>query len=189
MSLEETDIQAVLAGGSPAAARFLADLKQLVFRIARRQYRFSPEDSEDVLAQLIEKLWENDGDALRRWRGDSPLPIYLAVVANRFCLMRLRTRKRSIEAHDDDEAERVPAPAAADPVLARERWAACRAALERLAERDRRIIEMRYLADLGYDEIVSGLGGTHGAARKALHTALDRLRADLRRNAPDFFGG
>jgi RNA polymerase sigma factor (sigma-70 family) len=162
-------------------------VKSLVFRIAQRQYRFSREDAEDVLAQMLEKLWENDGDALRRWRGESPLETYLAVVANRFCLMRIRARKRLRETQTDD-ADRVPAAASEDPLLGRERWEACRAALARLSERDRQIIEMRYRSDLDYDQIVSRLSFvTAGAARKALHTALERLRVELRRSAPEFF--
>lgn len=186
MSLEETDIRAVLRGDSVAAERFLADLKTLVFRIARRQYRFSLEDAEDVLAQMLEKLWDDDGDALRRWRGESPLETYLAVVANRFCLMRIRARKRSLEMEEDD-TDRVPAATSEDPLIGRERWEACRAALSRLAERDRHIIEMRYQSDLDYEQIVSRLGLSAGAARKALHTALARLRVELRRSAPEFF--
>ena len=186
MSLQETDIRAVLGGDSAAAERFLADLKTLVFRIARRQYRFSLEDSEDVLAQMLEKLWDNDGDALRRWRGDSPLETYLAVVANRFCLMRMRARKRVPET-DEHDADRLPSAPIPDPVIGRERWEACRAALERLSERDRQIIEMRYRSDLDYKQIVAQLGLTPGAARKALHTALERLRVELRGSAPEFF--
>jgi len=187
VSLRDFDLQALLNGEAAAEGRFLAALKGLVFRIARNQYRFAPADSEDVLGQIVEKLWKNDREALRRWRNDSPLETYLAVVANRFCLMRMRAAKRAPSPAGLEELDAIPARAT-DPEAAVERWEACKAALAALPGRDRDIIEMRYLSGLEYEEIVARLGISHGAARKALHTALERLRAELRRRAPEFFG-
>lgn len=188
MSLRDFDLGALLNADAAAETRFLAELKDLVFRISRRQYRFSQPDSEDLLAQILEKLWKNDREALRRWRNDSPLETYLAVVTNRFCLMRLRSAKRSPLAAEFEGVGTTAAVAPADAGDAVERWELCQAALAGLPLRDRRIIEMRYLSGLEYGDIVTRLGLTHGAARKALHTALERLRNELRRRAPEYFG-
>jgi RNA polymerase sigma factor (sigma-70 family) len=188
MSLRDFDLHALLSGQAASEALFLAALKDLVFRIARNQYRFAPADAEDLLGQIVEKLWRNDREALRRWRNDSPLETYLAVVTNRFCLMRLRAAKRAPSTSGLETLESLPAGASSQAGAVAERWESCKSALAALPERDRSLIEMRYLSGLEYDEIVARLGISHGAARKALHTALERLRVELRRRAPDLFG-
>jgi len=188
VSLQDFNLQSLLDADSAAETRFLAELKDLVFRISRRQYRLSHPDSEDVLAQILEKLWKNDREALRRWRNDSPLETYLAVVTNRFCLMRLRSAKRLPPTTGIEELESIAALAPSDTGESIERWKRCKEALAGLPDRDRRIIEMRYLSGLEYDAIMTQLGISHGAARKALHAALERLRNELRRQAPEYFG-
>lgn len=51
--------------------------------------------------------------------------------------------------------------------------------VDRLPERQRQVIYLRYRADLAYEEIGQTLGITAGAARSHAATALERLRAEL----------
>jgi RNA polymerase sigma factor (sigma-70 family) len=189
VSLADIDLRKVLDGHGPSTERFVAELKARALAIARRQYRFSQPESEDVAAQVAMRLWQNDLEALRRFRGEAPLETYLAVVVNRECLMRLRARRRS----PVDAVDSLPAGAAVDPpedrAEARQRWEACAAALARLGERDRSIIGLRYVEGLDYPAIVARLGISNGAARKALHTALQRLRAEILSRSPELLGG
>ena len=52
-------------------------------------------------------------------------------------------------------------------------------ALERLDERDRELVALRYGADLTAKQIAAQLGMTTNAVEVALHRALRRLRAEL----------
>jgi RNA polymerase sigma factor (sigma-70 family) len=187
VAVEESDLEGLLGGNEAATKRFFEGVRSLTVGIARRHYRFTGDEAEETAAEVQAKLWSDDRLALRRWRGECPLSTYLAVVANRFCLMRKRRQARSPETAFEVEPDSTPAPPAADTVDLARRWDACRDALSTLPERDRAIVSMRYLEDLEYDEISGRLGISHGAARKALHDALARLRAALRWRAPGLF--
>ena len=64
-----------------------------------------------------------------------------------------------------------------------------REAREALPERDRRLIQLRFVEDKDYDAITAELELSPGAARKAVHTAIARLRERLRQLAPELFRG
>lgn len=61
-------------------------------------------------------------------------------------------------------------------VLATVEQADLHAALKRLNERDRELLEMRYSQDLSQAEIARKLGIPEGTAKIRLHRARDRLR-------------
>ena len=51
--------------------------------------------------------------------------------------------------------------------------------VDRLPDRQRQVIYLRYRADLAYEEIGQALGITAGAARSHAAQAVERLRAAL----------
>lgn len=61
-------------------------------------------------------------------------------------------------------------------VLAAVELAPLHAAMKRLNERDRELLEMRYSQDLSQAEIARKLGIPEGTAKVRLHRARDRLR-------------
>jgi RNA polymerase sigma-70 factor (ECF subfamily) len=83
-------------------------------------------------------------------------------------------------------AQQVP-PAEHDPtcvepldwLLARERSQWVRVALERLANRDREILMLKYAENWSYQQIAEHLGVSHSAVEARLHRARARLRAEL----------
>jgi RNA polymerase sigma factor (sigma-70 family) len=60
-----------------------------------------------------------------------------------------------------------------------------RAALQRLPERQRRVLVLRYYAGLSYEEVAGVIGGTPGAARVVAHRAVKVLR-ELLGSVADF---
>ena len=64
----------------------------------------------------------------------------------------------------------------ADGVATRE---TLRTAIERLPERQRLAIILRYLADLPVDDVAAAMGCAPGTVKSTLHTALARLHVDL----------
>ncbi len=182
MSLSEVDLRSVLAGDAAATEHFVSELRALASKISGGRYRLFDEDAQDVLAQVLLKLWENDREALRRWRNECSLETYLSVVVHRQCLMRLRGQRRSPIAQAEVDPDSIASEPVRDLVERQQEWHTCRDALARLSRRDREIIELRYLEDLEYEQIVARLGITPGAARKALHAALGRLRAKMKKH-------
>ena len=57
-----------------------------------RSFPLSPEDKEDVAAQVLLKIVEHDYAALRQFRGKSSLAAYLTVIARRTCVNELASR-------------------------------------------------------------------------------------------------
>lgn len=78
-------------------------------------------------------------------------------------------RERLLEAHGGTEAFEAPEPLALDA----ERLARC---LEALAERERSVVTLSFLADKPGDEVAQALGLTAGNVRVIRHRALARLR-------------
>ena len=54
-----------------------------------------------------------------------------------------------------------------------------RTAIDRLPERQRLAIVLRYLADLPVDDVAAAMGCAAGTVKSTLHTALARLHIDL----------
>ena len=187
--LDSIDHRKLLGDDRATVASFLGELKRLTLWIARRRYRFTDDGAEEILLEVVGKLWDKDKAALRAWRGDGSLSTYITSIVHRCCLMELRKRKRRdgelpVEQLDVFPAEREPAAIEAEQLRQ-----TCARALADLPERDQGLIHMRFVEERGYDEITASLEISHGAARKAVHTAVRRLREKMQGIAPEFFGG
>lgn len=140
----------------------------------------SAADAEEAAQDGFVKAWA----ALGRFRPGAPFrPWLLAIVANEARSRRRATGRRRASF---DHAARDPtwtaggaAPSAEEAVLADEGRAALLGALRRLSERDRVVIEMRYLLDLSEREMAAALGCRPGTVKSRLSRAVDRLRAGV----------
>jgi RNA polymerase sigma-70 factor (ECF subfamily) len=126
--------------------------------------------AEDVTAQAFERAYR------RRSRYDarrgSPRAWLFGIVRNA-ALDELRKRKRAATAQMP-EPNPEPAPDEAAE-LAAERDAV-RAALQRLAPRDREVIALKYHAELSNTELAAVLGVSPTNAGTLLHRAMTKLR-------------
>jgi RNA polymerase sigma-70 factor (ECF subfamily) len=153
--------------------------QQLAFRTAF-VLAGSAADAEEAVQDAFVKAWR----ALERFRPGAPFrPWLLAIVAN-----EARTRRRAATrrrgwteraAWDAHAAGDDVGPSAEVAVLDRERRALLLDAVERLPERDRTAIELRYLLDLSEDEMAAALGCRRGTVKSRLSRALARLRAQI----------
>src|SRR5207253_299220 len=69
----------------------------LVYHVVRhtadlRSFPLTAEDTEDIAAQVLLQVVENDYAALRQFRGHSSLATYLTVIARRTCVHELARR-------------------------------------------------------------------------------------------------
>lgn len=185
--LDEIDHRKLLNEDRQTVDRFLVGLEALALRIARQQYRFRPDEAEDILLDVLRKLWDADKAALRAWRGEGSLRTYLTAIVHRFCLMELRRRRRRVVESTTEELDGFHARHQPPPLEQQQLRSVYRQAANELPSRDRRLIQMRFVEELDYPAITAELGISHGAARKAVHTALNRLRERMREIAPELF--
>jgi RNA polymerase sigma-70 factor (ECF subfamily) len=139
---------------------------RVCLRLAYR-YASNPSEAEDIAQDALLRAWRHrsslrDSDRRNQWLA--------TIVRNEAFREHARVRPdptASIEEQEGAEDRRV---------VATVELADLRAALKRLNERDRDLLEMRYSQDLSQAEIARKLGIPEGTAKVRLHRARDRLR-------------
>ena len=168
--------------------RFLSLLYHVIGYTAHlRSVRVSPEDKEDIAAEVLLKIVENDFHILREFRGHASLATYLTVIARRIAMRELARRQKvkdSISRGDVRflEAEPDDAPAAAKGI---ERLEEVEKLLKRLNGREREIVRLYYFEGRTYEEIstatdvpVNTIGAVLSRARKKLRPVSHSGGAD-----------
>jgi len=143
-------VRDVLAGGRDAWDRFAREYRLVVLKAvhtAARRFRAGEADVEDAASQVFIELFQQNGRALRAYRGESALTTWLTVVA-----YRIATREfvRQVHAREVEAAKPVSSWV--------ERDAEVLEFLERLPELDRRSLVMFHVDDRSYKEISEQLG-------------------------------
>lgn len=135
-------------------------------RLAYR-YASNPSEAEDIAQEALLRAWRRRStlrDPARRKQ-------WLAtIVRNEAFRIHARVRPdpiATIEAHEGEEDQKV---------IATVERADLYAALDRLSERDRQILEMRYNEDLTQRAIALRLGIPEGTVKVRLHRARARLK-------------
>lgn len=157
------------------AARFLDRLR--IFA-ARRLH--DPAAAEDVAQETLARVVE----ALDAGRLEEPgaLPGFVFQTARHVCLHQRRQLGRQRRAFERLGREPPPSLGAAivQGLVARERQAEVRSALQGLEAADRELLLLFYYRDLSTGEIARRLSLEPGAVRVRKHRALRRLEAKLR---------
>lgn len=153
------------------AARFNADffpLRKNLYTLAFRLLE-SQEDAEDVVQDLYLKLWQSElpDDALK-----SPKAWCLTLVRN-MCLDRLKSKRvRDRVPMDKIDPEQPPA----SDLHGKQRIRAVFSALEKLPENERKVLKMKVLEDLSYEEIEKRTGYSYPSLRVMLSNARKKLK-------------
>ncbi len=166
-------VEAARAGDTAAYAQLVRRYQDVAFRVAYLNTRHEA-DAADAAQEAFVKAYY----ALPRFREEAPFrPWLLRIVAN-----EARNKRRSA-GRRERLALRVAvvpdAPAEASPeddALLAERRETLLAALARLREKDRRVIEYRYFLDLSEAEMAEVMGVAPGTVKSRLNRALGRLR-------------
>lgn len=169
----DATLVAAARDGDPAAWRALLERYDGMISAVCRAHRLSPADT----AEVRQTTWLRAVERLARLRDPERINGWLATVARHECLRLLRLAGR-VEPYGDQHVP--PTDVSEGPeaqVLASERDEAVRAAVSRLPDRDRVLIELLYsdqaprYADIGrtLQMPVGSIGPTH-------RRVLDRLR-------------
>jgi len=179
-------LQRCLAGETAAWGRLVrthaAVMHAVVARLLQRG-RGPQLDIEDVLQGVFLKLWEDDRRRLRSFRGGCRLSTWLAAVARREALDRLRQRARR-ERHTAtyEERRRDEKVAPAGPhALAADREAGLRVddALQAIPPRDRLLVTLVGEDGWTYRNVARVLGVRENSIGPLLKRARERLASAL----------
>lgn len=138
-------------------------------------YASNPNEVEDIAQDALLRAWRRRStlrDPARRkeWLG--------TIVRNEAFRHHSRVRPDPV---DDVETQEG---AEDEQILSTVERADLRAILDRLSERDRELIELRYEEDLTQEAIARRLGIPDGTVKVRLHRLRDKLRAEIGPGAP-----
>ena len=175
---ERTLVQRAIARDKEA---FGALYDRHVVRVYRHIYYMvgNTAEAEDLAAQAFLQAWE----AIERYqmRG-APFVSWLLRIAHNLGVSYLRSRKESAqlpETLEDHGRERNPEEATQQR-LDGER---VRQAILELRDEQRRVIMLRFVEDLDYQEVAEIVGKSVAAVRVIQHRALNALRKQMQRDA------
>jgi RNA polymerase sigma-70 factor (ECF subfamily) len=165
--------------------RFLGLIYHVVHHTAfLRSTPLPPEDTEDVVAEILLQLIANDYAALRQFRGESSLATYLTVVARRICVHELarRAAARDVQPKADGHMEEAEAPAKTQAGL--ENLEEVQKLLGKLPSREREVVRLSYLEGRSYEEISTAMHIPINSIGPILSRARKRLRKNVKQAPP-----
>jgi len=160
--------------------RFMGLLIHVINHTAQaRSIRLSPEDRDDLCAEVFLRLMEDDFAILRHFRGQSSLATYLAVVARRIVVRQLMSRKPSPLAPSESGNPEGALASSSLQAPAEERIAnreLVERLLDRLGDGESQVVRMYHLEGRSYEEISHLLG----IPVNSVGPILSRARAKMR---------
>jgi RNA polymerase sigma-70 factor (ECF subfamily) len=159
--------------------RFMGLVVHVVSHTAQaRSIRLSPEDRDDLCAEVFLAVVGRDYALLRNFRGHSSLATYLTVAARRIVIHQLLSRKSTSPLGDGPQPhspQNVP-----DPHPAAEQRLSDREEVERLLgslpETEARVVRMYHIEGKSYRQISSTLSMPENSIGPILSRARDRIR-------------
>ena len=162
--------------------RFLSMIYHVVHSTAHlRSARLSPEDVEDIAAEVLLQIVAGDFKVLKQFQGNASLATYLTVIARRTAVHEINRRQAvreeirtgAVSADDDLADDSVAAQRSVESLDEVERL------LRKLSGRDREVVRLFYLEGRTYEEISTDLD----IPVNTLGAMLSRARAKLREMA------
>ena len=162
--------------------RFLSMIYHVVHSTAHlRSSRLSPEDVEDIAAEVLLQIVAGEFKVLKQFQGNASLATYLTVIARRTAVHEINRRQAvreeirtgAVSADDDLADDSVAAQRSVESLDEVERL------LRKLSGRDREVVRLFYLEGRTYEEISTDLD----IPVNTLGAMLSRARAKLREMA------
>lgn len=184
---EEMRLVKLASGGDKGAfERLVLENQRNVYNLALKLMK-NPEDAFDAAQEAFLKAYLK----LKDFRGDSRFSAWLYRLTYNTCIDLLRKSQRaavvSLTRDTEDEdgqstdiADTAPSPE--EQCEARETRDIVRREMERLPEEQYRILVMRELAGMSYDEIAKTAGISEGTVKSRIFRARSRLAQALKKS-------
>lgn len=166
---------------------FVDQYLALIYRVIHytahlRSQRLSPEDVEDLAAEVLMQIVAGDYKLLRQFQGHSRFSTYLTVVARRICVHLMSKRQPKVVASAALEGQAAPNAA---PDASLETLDEVHKLLARLPKKAREIVRLHYLEGRSYEDIsaianvpVNSIGPILSRAMQVLRNMMQsRLQA------------
>jgi RNA polymerase sigma-70 factor (ECF subfamily) len=168
--------------------RFLGLIYHVIHHTAHlRSCPLRPEDTEDLAADILLQIVEDDYAILRRFREKSSLATYLTVIARRICVQELAQKMAAREVQPKADGQRIPVAEMEEPPKAEvglESLEEVEKLLGKLPNRDREVVRLYYLEGRTYEEISTELNLAVNSIGPILSRARKRLRKDVKSPPP-----
>lgn len=163
-------------GSQESFAELYDHLSPLVFGIVKRVVR-DPSMSEEVAQEVFVELWRV---AARHDSGRGSVTSWVATIAHRRAIDRVRSEQSARDRNERDEAKRVIEPDEPATMVESSLDAArVRRALGRLSPSQREAIELAYFGGHTYREVAVLLGVAEGTIKTRIRDGMIRLRDEL----------
>jgi RNA polymerase sigma-70 factor, ECF subfamily len=156
----------------------------LVYHVVRhtadlRSVTLTPEDTEDIAAQVLLQIVDNDYAALRQFRGNSSLATYLTVIARRTCVHELARRAQHKDHVTTGNNHALAAEAHdASPNRGLDNLDEVTQLLKKLPEKDRSVVKLYFLEGRSYEEIAKELTIPMNSIGPILSRARRKMQSD-----------
>jgi len=177
----------ILAAGRPAADDAYTALFKKYWKVVMLQLQTrlaSSRDAEDLAEEAFIRAWKS----LDQLENPNAFLGWLLRIARNLATDHLRRRRKetSLDSLGSDTVESAQwrnrgGNRVEDRVEQKEEAELVRIALQRLPERYRTVVSLRYLQGLSNQEMARSLGEPEGTIRNRLFRALGKLRKDLER--------
>ena len=168
--------------------RFLGLIYHVIHHTAHlRSMPLRPEDTEDLAAEVLLQIVNNDYSVLRQFRGHSSLATYLTVISRRTCVQELARRAMAreiqpkLDGHKAVHEEPEEAPRAASGLEMLEEVGKL---LEKLPAKERQVVRLFYIEGRGYEEIATELNIPVNSIGPILSRAKKKMRQDTKNPPP-----
>ena len=164
--------------------RFMGLIVHVINHTAQaRSVRLTPEDRDDLCAEVFLNVIKNDFAILRHFRGQSSLATYLTVVTRRIVVKRMMQRNSSTPLREGGtrQAARDAVDARPQPEQRISDQEEVERLLEGLADGESRIVRMYHLEGKSYHEISEAVG----VSENSIGPILSRARSKMRHSRVD----
>jgi RNA polymerase sigma-70 factor (ECF subfamily) len=176
--VKESDTELVVRarqGDEAAFEQLVLRHQRYVFNLAYRVLGDYTE-AEDITQEAFVRVWRG----LSGFRGQARFTTWLYRIVHNLCLNRLPGLQRELlQTEPLEEVLADPGPSPADLFAVREQMAFLHAQMDRLPEKYRLVLTLRYLQHLSYDEIAAALEMPMGTVKTHIHRARRLLRERL----------
>ena len=188
-------VEQVLLANDIADREFVERYRKLIFSTLRRFCGLPEDYIDDAFQHVFAKLFEDDCRRLRMWRGESKLSTYLvSIIINlgrdfRESVYARHARRQDPDYVLDDDRQHQAAepPSPESETQLREMEEILGNLMASLEEICRKIIDLRYMREMSYQEISEALEISGSNVGVRLHRCLDALGRLMRERYPDLF--
>jgi RNA polymerase sigma-70 factor (ECF subfamily) len=134
-------------------------------------------EAEDIAQEAFVRAWR----ALPDFRSQAKFTTWLYRIVHNLCLNQLPQLQRALlQVEPQEDVLDDPAPSPAQVFETQEQIALLHAELERMPEKYRLVLSLRYLEHMSYEEVATALDAPIGTIKTHIHRArrmlVDRLR-------------